>query len=123
MIGDLYRVILATSEPGRGSGYDTHRRLQGGLLRGSSVQQLDIHQPQLRFAQDCTARPVMQRRPVALHAQQPACASPAAGELAIARQNRGLGRQVSLVSYLMLPESHGSQVGCTCARCALSLWA
>ena len=25
MIGDLYRVILATSEPGRGSGYDTHR--------------------------------------------------------------------------------------------------
>jgi len=24
MIGDLYRVILATSEPGRGSGYDTH---------------------------------------------------------------------------------------------------
>ena len=25
MIGDLYRVILATSEPGWGSGYDTHR--------------------------------------------------------------------------------------------------
>src|ERR1700731_4744565 len=25
MIGDLYRVVLATSEPGRGSGYDTHR--------------------------------------------------------------------------------------------------
>jgi hypothetical protein len=99
------------------------RRLQGGLLRGSSAQQLDIHQPQLSFAQDYTARPVMQRRPVALHAQQPACASPAAGELAIARQNRGLGRQVSLVSYLILPESHGSQVGCTCARCALSLWA
>jgi hypothetical protein len=100
------------------------RRLQGGLMRGASAQQLDIHQPQLSFAQDYTVRPaVTQRRPVALHAQQPACASPAAGQLAIARQNRGLGHQVSLVSYMMLPESHGSQVGCTCARCALSLWA